>query len=76
MHACTSRTRDNLSMMKLLLDKGAAVEGLDGSGWPLGEAICHGGNLSVVELLLDRDAAIEGPDGFGQPLVLHCAEVS
>lgn len=64
--------RNHLDIAHILLDHGAKVNGIDGTGiYPLVKASARG-HLEMARLLLQRGAHLEAPDFDGDP-VLHSA---
>ena len=59
-------------MARLLLDRGADIEGQNNLGWtPLCQA-CSAGHEVVAKLLLDRGAEIESESDAMNPLTIAC----
>ena len=64
---------------RLLLDRGAAVNGFNAAGWTPAEAAACGNHLDVLELLLERGASLDliprpefGYVHCGTPFALAC----
>lgn len=54
----------NVGVARLLLDRGANPNSLDGrKGKPLVLACANGGNAEIVKALLSKGAKVDGPDG-------------
>jgi hypothetical protein len=64
----------NLEIVKLLLDNGAAVNGVDSTGMTALMLAAERGHLQIVILLLDNGAAVNGVDSTGMTALMLAAE--
>jgi hypothetical protein len=64
----------NLEIVKLLLDNGAAVNGVDSTGMTALMLAAERGHLQIVILLLDNGAAVNDVDSTGMTALMLAAE--
>jgi len=70
---CLAGGRGDAEMVKLMLDRGAAIEAKDEDGWTAIMLAAYNGHTEIVKMLLDRGAAVEARDADGNTALMWAA---